>query len=78
MLWAPLAGPAFADLERLILYTRRARRAAIVLLRRIGWVEPALLATIVAAAVYGLSERLLPGLFELQTLPRPATGSRSR
>ncbi len=68
LLWAPVGGPAFADLERLILYTA-AFGAGIVLLKGIDWVEPALLVTIVATAVYGLSERLLPTLFELQTLP---------
>ena len=68
LLWAPVGGPAFADLERLILYTA-AFGAGIVLLKGIDWVEPALLVTIVATAAYGLSERLLPTLFELQTLP---------
>ena len=68
LLWAPVGGPAFADLERLILYTATFG-AGIVLLKGIDWVEPALLVTIVATAVYGLSERLLPTLFELQTLP---------
>src|SRR3954452_16673549 len=58
VLWAPLAGPAFADLERLALYL--AAFAAGIALLRTAWVEPALLATTVAAAAYGLSERLLP------------------
>src|SRR5215207_4817869 len=66
--WAPVGGPAFADLERLILYTA-AFGAGIVLLKGIDWVEPALLVTVVATAAYGLSERLLPTLFELQVLP---------
>ncbi len=47
LLWAPLAGPAFADLERLVLYT--AALAAGIALLRTPWVEPALLATTVAA-----------------------------
>ena len=92
--WAPLGGPAFADLERLILYTATLA-AGIALLgpsqrgapaaggspgaerardaEPVGgpgaWVEPAMLATAVAAALYGLAERLLPGLVDLQTLP---------
>ncbi|HET6551084.1 MAG TPA: hypothetical protein VFG79_21640, partial [Solirubrobacter sp.] len=69
LIWAPLKGPAFADLERLLLYTA-ALAAGIALLRDVaGWVEPALLATAVATAVYGLSERLLPWLVDLQRLP---------
>ena len=40
LLWAPVGGPAFADLERLILYTA-AFGAGIVLLKGIDWVEPA-------------------------------------
>jgi O-antigen ligase len=73
LLWAPVQGPAFADLERLVLYTA-AFAAGIVLLQQDRWVEPALLATIVATALYGLSERLLPGVFELTVLP--AAGDR--
>ena len=44
-LWAPLAGPAFADLERLVLYLA-ALGAGVALLNDTRWVEPALLATI--------------------------------
>jgi len=73
ILWAPPGGPAFADFERLILYAA-ALAAGIALLRDTRWVEPALLATIVAAALYGLSERLTPWLVELQSLP--AAGDR--
>jgi O-antigen ligase len=65
--WAPLRGPALADLERLVLYLAALVAAAALLDRR--WTEPALLAGIVAAAGYGLSERLLPGLV---SLPRSA------
>src|SRR5262249_53681294 len=57
VLWAPVAGPAFADFERLLLYVG-ALIAGIALLRGIAWVEPAILATTVLAAAYGLSERL--------------------
>jgi hypothetical protein len=73
LLWAPVAGPAFADLQRLVLYTA-ALAAGIALLKDSRWVEPALLATIVATALYGLSERLLPSVFELAVLP--AAGDR--
>ena len=68
LLWVPVQGPAFADLERLILYTA-AFGAGIALLRGVRWVEPALLATIVATAAYGLSERVLPSIFTLDALP---------
>src|SRR4051794_998303 len=73
LLWAPVDGPAFADFERLILYTA-AFGAGVAVLKGIEWVEPALLATIVATALYGLSERLLPSVFSLQALP--AAGDR--
>ncbi len=73
LLWAPVDGPAFADFERLILYTA-AFGAGVALFNGIDWVEPALLATIVATALYGVSERLLPSVFSLQALP--AAGDR--
>ena len=67
--WAPMGGPAFDDFERLVaLPAAFARRIA--LLRDVAWVEPVLLAGIVAAALYGLSERLLP--------PRVLAPGRSR
>ncbi|HWK28880.1 MAG TPA: O-antigen ligase family protein [Solirubrobacter sp.] len=72
ILWAPVPGAAFADLERLVLYT--AAVGAALILPRIRSVEPVLLATTVAAAVYGLSERLVPWLVDLQALP--AAGDR--
>ena len=68
LLWAPIAGPAVDDFQRLLLYLpafaagiaapapERRRLAA----SRCCW--PA----IVAAALYGLSERLLPGVFSLE------------
>jgi hypothetical protein len=71
ILWAPVAGAASDDFERLLLYLF-AFVAAIAVLRPPEvrrWVEPVLLAGIVAAALYGLSERLLPGVFSLQALP---------
>jgi hypothetical protein len=69
--WTPIAGVASDDLQRLLLYLA-CFTAALALLRAPEarrLVEPVLLAGIVAAALYGLSERLLPGLFALQTLP---------
>jgi hypothetical protein len=69
--WAPIAGPASDDFQRLLLYLFAFVAAVAVLrppaVRRL--VEPVLLAGIVVAALYGLSERLLPGVFALQTLP---------
>src|SRR5689334_23751470 len=71
LLWTPIAGPASDDLQRLLLYLAFFTAALALLrppeVRRL--VEPVLLAGIVAAALYGLSERLLPSLFALQTLP---------
>jgi hypothetical protein len=69
--WAPVKGPAFADLERLILYSAAFTAGVMVLRER---VEEALLATIVATALYGLSERLVPSVFGLEALP--AAGDR--
>lgn len=62
--WAPLAGPAVDDVERNVLYL--AALVAGALLLRYRWTEPALLAGIAVTAAYGLSERLLPGLVELE------------
>ena len=68
ILWAPIAGAAADDFQRLLLYLFAFVAALAVLrppaVRRL--VEPVLLASIVAAALYGLSERLLPGVFSLQ------------
>jgi hypothetical protein len=61
--WAPMGGPALDDVERLVLYLAALVAAAALL--KTGWTEPALLAGIVAAAAYGLSERLLPGVVAL-------------
>jgi len=71
ILWAPIAGAAADDFQRLLLYLFAFIAALAVLrppaVRRL--VEPVLLASVVAAALYGLSERLLPGIFSLQELP---------
>lgn len=66
-LWAPLAGPAWHDAQRLALYGG-ALIAAVALLRdarAARMVEPALVMGALALVVYGLSERLVPGLVDL-------------
>jgi O-Antigen ligase len=74
ILWAPVAGPALDSLQRDVLYLG-ALLAAVPLLRD-GAVrratEPVLLAGIVAAAGYGLSERLLPGIVSLEQIASAA------
>ncbi len=72
--WAPLRAPAVDDAQRLALYLA-VLIAATALLRgdAARWVVPAIAASIVAATLYGLSERLLPGIFEL-TRSRAAMG----
>ena len=65
--WAPLAGEAWHDTQRVALYAA-ALIAAAALLRDPGaarMVEPALVAGAFAIVVYGLSERLVPGLVDL-------------
>ena len=65
--WAPLAGPAFHDMQRLLLYLA-ALVAAAALLRGRGAtrvVEPALAAGTLVVIGYALSGRLLPGLIHL-------------
>jgi hypothetical protein len=73
--WAPLAGPALDDVERLVLYLA-ALTAAIALLGPPAgrWTEPVMLAVAFIAAAYGLSERLLPSLISLT--PSAAAGDR--
>jgi len=67
LLWAPLAGPAFHDLQRLVLYLGALIAAAALLRdrRAARAIEPALAAGALAAVLYGLSERLLPGVVDL-------------
>jgi len=68
LLWAPVAGPAADDLQRLLLYLP-AFAAGMVLLRAPAAAraaEPLLLAGIAGATLYGLSERLLPGIVSLE------------
>jgi O-Antigen ligase len=65
--WTPLSTPATDSLQRLLLYVA-AFGAAAALLRdsraRMA-VEPALAAGTLAVIAYGLSDRLLPGIFDL-------------
>ena len=75
ILWAPIAGTAQADLQRLLLYLG-AMVAGVTLLRgRLGLrtVEPALGAGILVVILYALSDRLLPGLVD-QAASRSAAG----
>jgi hypothetical protein len=65
MIWAPIAGPAQADFERVLLYTAVLAAAAAFLWLIPTLVEPALAAGIVVVLGYGLSERLLPGAIHL-------------
>lgn len=75
ILWAPIAGTAQADFQRLLLYLG-AMLAGISLLRgRTGLrtVEPALAAGILLVILYALSDRLLPGVVD-QDASRSAAG----
>lgn len=67
--WAPLSTPATDALQRLLLYVAALGAAAALLrgaaVRRA--VEPALALGAFAVVAYGLSERVLPGVFELKS-----------
>ena len=66
--WAPLGGRAQDDLQRLLLYTGYFI-SAVALLRGAGVrraIEPALVLGAFVVVAYGLSERLLPDLVELE------------
>jgi O-Antigen ligase len=66
--WAPVVAPVIDNVERLLLYLG-ALLAAIGLLRDrrvLAVVEPALMAGSLIVIGYGLSERLLPGLIDLE------------
>ena len=65
--WAPVAGTAMEDAERLALYTGALLLAATVLTepRLLRATEPALAAGSVIVIGYGLAGRLLPGILEL-------------
>jgi len=74
IVWAPIAGRAEDDLQRLLLYGG-AFFAGLAFLRESSiarWVEPSVGLGILVMVLYGLSERLLPGLIELD---RSTTGS---
>jgi hypothetical protein len=72
--WAPVAGRAEDDLQRLLLYAAAfiSALAALRDARVRSWVEPALVLAVLVIVLYGLSERFLPGLVELD---RSRTGS---
>jgi len=63
--WAPLAGAALDDAQRLVLYAAAFAAAALLLGAVPRVVEPALLGGCVVVVAYGLAERLLPGIVEL-------------
>jgi hypothetical protein len=75
MLWAPLAGPAFHDTQRLALYLAVLVAAAALLREREAAraVEPVLAAGAAVVIGYGLSARLLPGVIQLDE-PLSAAG----
>ena len=70
--WAPLSSPAVADADRLLLYLTAFAAALAVLDRRatVRVLEPAIVAGALVVVLYGLSERVLPGVFDI---PRDAT-----
>ncbi len=75
ILWAPVRGPAQADLQRLLLYAG-AFLAGIAFLRRpagLRLVEPAFAAGTLVVVGYGLAGRLLPGIVT-QTASTSAIG----
>ena len=66
--WAPLSAPATDALQRLLLYVAALGAAAALLREPLARraVEPALALGTLVVIGYGLSERLLPGLFTLK------------
>jgi hypothetical protein len=75
LIWAPLGGRAQDDLQRLLLYLAFFT-ASLALLRGPvvrRWLEPALALGALTVVGYGLAERLLPGLIELDR-SRTASG----
>jgi hypothetical protein len=66
--WAPLAGPALDDVQRLMLYSAFLVTAAAWLRPPLAeGVEPALALGALVVVGYGLSERLLPSLIDLSS-----------
>jgi O-Antigen ligase len=68
--WAPAAGSAWHDVQRLAMYLGFLL-AGVALLRgrAVRALEPALAAGVLVIVAYGLSERLLPGLVRLSDSP---------
>jgi uncharacterized membrane protein YhaH (DUF805 family) len=66
--WAPLAAPALDDVQRLLLYLGVLLAATLLLGTRASArrIEPAVAAGCLLVTAYGLSERLVPGLVELE------------
>lgn len=66
--WAPLSTPAVAEAQRMMLYAGVliAGMAAFADRRTLRAVEPALAAGAAIVVVYGISERLLPGLLSFE------------
>jgi O-antigen ligase len=62
--WAPLAGAALDDAQRALLYLA-AFAAGFAFLRADRFVEPALAGGALVVVLYGLAERLVPGLVDL-------------
>ena len=78
--WAPLSGAALDDAQRTLLYLGALIAAAAFLVpgRPVRALEPALAAGALLTVCYGLSERLLPWLVELDRSESAAAGSSSR
>src|SRR4051794_38981690 len=66
--WTPLSAPATDALQRLLLYVAALGAAAALLREPLARraAEPVLALGTLVVVVYGLSERLLPGVFELK------------
>lgn len=71
MAWAPLAGPAYHDAQRVLLYLLTlAAATALLRPRRLARaVEPALAGGTLIVTGYGLAGRLLPGIVHQSTSP---------
>src|SRR4051794_20393815 len=67
ILWAPLSTPAVADADRLLLYLAGFTAALALLDTRaaVRALEPAVALGCLAVVAFGLSERVLPGVFTL-------------
>jgi hypothetical protein len=65
--WAPLRGPAFEDFQRLLMYVGMLLAAVALLRSRAAAraIDPALAGGALVVTLYGLSNRLLPGIVHL-------------